>query len=496
MGANEMISKGMTIENIGPIKQLAIKCPAEGGVVVLRGRNGYGKTHALESVEALTTGKGKLQTRDDSPTAGRVNGLGAMIHVGAKTTRAGEVEVSSLEGKLNIADLVNPPLKDPAAADRQRIKALISITGVEPTAKAFADVIGDEMADYVSAATWAGKDMLEVASQAKRDFEKAARNKENEANLKEGQAKAHEESASGVDMSGECDEQQLRNACTMASGNLRVLQERQLAAERSAKQLAEARDMLDRVKSNYTGMTIDQATSRITARKTILENAKTHVADLERKLAEAKYDQKQATIDLDSAMRELTAAEEYTETVAMYEAVLEGTATKAPDADELEAAQQAMDDASNALEQGALIRNAMTKLREAKAARDQANVAAITAQRLRDSANLIDNVLSNAIKSDLLFIKDGRLFTNHHVRGETLFCELSEGERWTLAFEIAAPIVGEHGILILPQNFWEGLDPENRAHVAELARKYKIVVLTAEATTGELRAEQFEGQVA
>ncbi|MFG0250759.1 MAG: hypothetical protein ACF8OB_17880 [Phycisphaeraceae bacterium JB051] len=491
-----MIQSNVEIQNIGPIEALEIKCPADGGVVVLRGRNGRGKTHALKSVEALTSGNGKLQTRDDSPTAGRVNGMGAMIHVGAKTTRAGEVEVSSLEGKLNIADLVNPPLKDQAAADRQRIKALISITGVEPTSKAFADVIGEDMADYVSAATWAGKDMLEVASQAKRDLEKAARNKENEANLKEGQAKAHEESASGVDMSGEHDEQKLRNACSLASGNLRVLQERQVAAERSATQLAEAREKLNEAKANYSGPTVDQATADLSDKKRAIESSAGRIKKIEQELAEAQAHDRLLKEQFEYARTTLRAAEEYAEAVAMYEAVLEGTATKAPAADELEAAHQAMEDASTALEQGALIRNAMSKLREAKDARDQANEAAVTASRLRDSAKLIDNVLSNAIKNDQLFVKDGRLYTNHRLRGETLFCELSEGERWTKAFDVAAPIVGERGILILPQNFWEGLDPHNRAHVADLARHHKIVVLTAEATDGELRAEQFEGQVA
>ncbi len=50
-------------------------------------------------------------------------------------------------------------------------------------------------------------------------------------------------------------------------------------------------------------------------------------------------------------------------------------------------------------------------------------------------------------------------------------------------------IIGEHGIMVLPQGAWESLDPANRAHVGELARERKIVVLTAEATDGELRAE-------
>lgn len=33
----------LTLENVGPVQSLAIECPEDGGLVVLRGRNGAGK---------------------------------------------------------------------------------------------------------------------------------------------------------------------------------------------------------------------------------------------------------------------------------------------------------------------------------------------------------------------------------------------------------------------------------------------------------------------
>ncbi|MBL4700839.1 MAG: AAA family ATPase [Phycisphaeraceae bacterium] len=499
----QQAQQAVTIQNVGPIEQLKITCPPDGGVVVLRGRNGSGKSTALKSAESLAGSKGKLSSRDESRQSGHVQGFGVRLNIGNKTTRAGEIEVASLEGKLNIADLVEPLLKDPAAADRQRIKALVSLTGDAPTCAQFASVIGDDMADFIGGATWSSKDTLEVAVKAKRDLEGAARLKENEANLREGQAKGLEESAKDIDMSGESDEQVLREAHMQASGNMRVLRERQDAAVQSAGNLAKARIALHDVKTAYTGPTVDEATQEVLAKDrsvgfsvSIVSQLEKELAKLEKELAEARANAKHCDIQRDAAKTTLKAAEEYTEAVAMYEAVLEGTATKAPDQSELDVAQQALDEASIALETGAIIRMAQAKLAEAESVRKIANDAAIIADRLRLAAAQIDDVLSAAIKTPQLFVRDGRLYTMHATRGEMLFHELSEGERWTLAFEIAAPIVGERGIMILPQGAWESLDPDNRRHVASLAIHYKIIVLTAEATSDELRAELFEGQVA
>jgi ABC-type Na+ transport system ATPase subunit NatA len=50
----------IAIKNVGPIEQLAISVPPGGGVTVLRGRNGSGKTTALRAAESVLRGEGKL----------------------------------------------------------------------------------------------------------------------------------------------------------------------------------------------------------------------------------------------------------------------------------------------------------------------------------------------------------------------------------------------------------------------------------------------------
>jgi len=70
-------------------------------------------------------------------------------------------------------------------------------------------------------------------------------------------------------------------------------------------------------------------------------------------------------------------------------------------------------------------------------------------------------------------------------RGATYFSDLSHGERWRIALDVAIEAVGQRGVLVIPQGAWEGLDPDNRAAIADHVRGRGAVVLTAEATNGE-----------
>ena len=54
------------IENINNIKAFELQIPddVDGGVIVLKGRNGAGKTSTIDVINALITGKGSLNVRD------------------------------------------------------------------------------------------------------------------------------------------------------------------------------------------------------------------------------------------------------------------------------------------------------------------------------------------------------------------------------------------------------------------------------------------------
>ena len=83
-----MSDKKITLENVGPIERLSIPLP-EAGVVVLRGRNGVGKSHALQAVDSLVGGRGRPPCRDGARRA-VVEGFGARITISRSLRRTGE----------------------------------------------------------------------------------------------------------------------------------------------------------------------------------------------------------------------------------------------------------------------------------------------------------------------------------------------------------------------------------------------------------------------
>ena len=134
----------VTIKNVGPIAEQVIDIKP--GVNVVRGKNGSGKSESLDAVDALVKGRGKLQARDGTKS-GEVTGWDARISVAKSTRRTGSVDVTTLEGRFSIDDLVDPGFKDAAVADSARIKALLGLTGTEARLAAFAEIADEDTFD-------------------------------------------------------------------------------------------------------------------------------------------------------------------------------------------------------------------------------------------------------------------------------------------------------------------------------------------------------------
>lgn len=93
------------------------------------------------------------------------------------------------------------------------------------------------------------------------------------------------------------------------------------------------------------------------------------------------------------------------------------------------------------------------------------------------------------LTDERLRVEGGRLVCDTD-RGVEAFGELSPGERWRIALEIAVEQVGEGGLVTVPQEAWEALDSVNRAEIAEIAKQVGVVLLTAEADEhAEIAAE-------
>lgn len=474
----------IVIENIGPIERAVIPYPEEGGVVVLRGRNGQGKTTALEAIEAAVTGKGKLEPRDGT-LRGTVEAFGVTIGASKSTTRKGELEVHTLDGKLDVASLVDPGLKDHVAADARRIKALVSLTQAKPDVTAFADLVGGqaEFAELVRPSSTSGDDLIVIADRVKRDFETAAREAEQKAENLSGRAAALATVPEGMDLSASDDASILQAALEERIGEASAVVNATRNAEQVAAQVAAAKAKLDteeartidarllsaqmRRRETFAQMTADQAT----------------VERLRKELAAAEAAHRLSSSAHIAAGDVLAAVtSEHKQLAALLEAA-NAMIPNAPTSEQREAAVAAVDAARKAVERGALIRQIKANLAEAAEVTAKATDYAKHAETLRKAAKGIDGVLSDVVASAgvALRVQDGRLVLDTS-RGETYFADLSHGERWKLALDIAIKAVGRGGVLVIPQDAWEGLDPTNRAAIRAHLTGSGVVAYTAEAT--------------
>ena len=213
----------IVVEDVGPIARLEIALPAEGGVVTLRGANGKGKSLALAAAQALATGDGKLPVRDGAAGA-HVAGLGARLTVGRRTTRTGEVDVRHLDG-VDPSLLVDPGLKDAAAADAARLRALCVLAGVKPDPRAFAECVPtDDAAPVLTADDYRqAEDVPALAAKVKRALEARARQCEHEAKALSQEATGLREAVADVPP-GSTDERALADLRREVGDDLDVLE--------------------------------------------------------------------------------------------------------------------------------------------------------------------------------------------------------------------------------------------------------------------------------
>lgn len=476
-----MSTSTVELVNIGPISKLSIPVPENGGLVVMRARNGAGKTTALNAVQSLLTGNGKASVRDGTLKGG-INGFGASMTVARNTRRSGELEVTSLEGRLNAADLVDPGLQDPAAADAKRIRALVQLSGVEPEPSLFYDLLGGR-SNFEAICTGSTKDdddILKLAGRVKRECEAAARLRESQASSAAGSAKAKRESAQGVNLSGECDSSVLQASLEKAIRNQSTLVEGHRAAQKARENADKARCELEERRATLESLSLDEANDNLRAAAKAVDVADEEFHAAERRRNEARNQHAMA-------MDAVKSAKQMAEAIAGWESAIEiGNKVTVCTEEELSAAEQAVIAAREAVEQGALIRKAKDSLADAENYEIVQADHARKAELLRDAARGTDEILSELVGKlgTPLRVEAGRLVLTTK-RGDTYFGDLSHGERWKIAIDLCVDIVGAAGVLTIPQEAYEGLDPLNREAIAEHAKRRGVLILTAEASADE-----------
>jgi len=464
------------IENVGPIERLSIPLP-DAGVVVLRGRNGVGKSHALAAVDSLVSGRGKPPCRDGAPR-GAVEGFGAKLTIGRSTRRIGEAEVLTLEGRLDISQLVDPGIQNEEAADRQRIKALIQLSGQSADHTLFEKILpqGVSLGELLPPSEQSDDPIL-LAGRIKRALEAEARRFEKIAEEHKAELSVVEKELGAVP---QCDAElwfritrhpdvvraEAEMSVAQALATVRDLEARQEMAARQAEQIAQAKEALaeleggDLVSPEKIDAEISDLDEKIRRLEQALAAARERRTQLVKRREQAAVLQQQIV-----KLRRIVSQE-----VSLVD---DGEIAKARDA--LEAARRAHAQVTDSIHRASLAKRIEELRKRVSEGEGRAFV-------FRDAAHATDDVLSSLVArvTRKLRVDGGRLVCDTD-RGTEPFAELSPGERWRIALEIAVEQLGPGGIVTVPQEAWEALDPVNRSEIAAIAKQVGVVILTAEA---------------
>lgn len=499
------VERTIELRDVGPLQHLSIPLPPGGGLVVLRGLNGSGKTHALEAVSALVGAHRKPTSRDGTLGA-LVEGLGVRLTVGRRTTMSGELEVAALDGE-DPSLLVDPGLKSDAAADAERVRALLRLARSSVDASAFSHLVGgdERLREICRASSLEPRgDVPAMAAAIKRDIEGTARKYEQAAdNLR---AKAQGVRATLEEL-GE-DETQLAHATAedaIAAQDAAIRAHAALEAtqtERRKRRLAgeQSKAALDALGNDGSESAIAAAEAHRTALEQEVQTRDADVVTAQQVLEQAKGALAAARNAFEQAQDRAASAasaakrqQKYAEQRAALERAI-ATSADAGDvsADELAAAATGIELARKQTELWAIRHKTEGVRADIKRLEKEANDVALEGANLREAAAGTERVVLEAVRAvcgDDMELHEGRIFV-HTERGRELFAELSQGERWRRALDIAVKAVGRDGLLVVRQEAFESLDPPNRTQVAEYARELGVVILTAEASDGDIRAEQ------
>lgn len=496
----------LEIENVGPITALNI--PLEPGIVVLKGTNGSGKSTALRAVDRLLGGKAVDLSVTDGEKRGRLELGSATLTITKSQTRTGggELEVVGLVSRLDIAALVDPGILDAEKADNARQKALVALMGVEGRPDMFYDLVGGQ-SEYEALGVTSSEDVLVLAQRVKAKIEANARANESAAEKARANVEAVRAQSEGTDLKAECDEEKLASVLAAATSKYDEAKKHNETA-RTAKEAA--------AKAAHTLEELGEASEK---HADLLWEADETAKEADRAADECdKHMQRALALDAQATAARETAnrySEQYTalnaqveelkkradkakygaETRAKLKAEAEAAVPKPHDSVVLNRLEDERIGAREAVSKGVVIRLAKQRIEAAEAEALKGREIAKRAQRLRDMAAGVDVILTKLLADDCPFrIEAGRLVVATDRSESELYSDLSMGERCRLAIEFAAKrLPPGKGLLTMPQEFFESLDPANRLLVSDLAKELRITILAAEASDGPLRAEAFEG---
>lgn len=503
------------IEDIGPVKLLDYEL-RDYGVHVLRGFNGCGKSSTLRAVQLITDSDSDVKpTKRDGTKRGEATVCGKTLRVTEKRSAFdGELTVEGLEN-LSIVDLHSPKYEKVQTRDAHRIKTLCRIAGAKADISLFHDLLGgkDKFEQVIPRDSMSTDDLVKMSQMVKSAIEREGRRIEELERSAKADALAQQTIAGGVDHALPHDDAVLQQTHLRAVAKHAELKEKRRAYKQTVKAADEARE---RLKGLSVGKSVEEARAELEAARDARQEAADNdrqafdaIQNLEQLLREAKLARETTKAKFDAADRAeiaaleaLTAAGQAVEARDALDAAIEaaGSLTEITE-EQVDDAAEAVGTAAEAVSKGFEVRQAIAAESKAKDHLDRAKGHASDAQRLRDAAAEVSDVLTRAIETlpgCPLRIKidsngDARLVTTTSRGPDTPYDDLSDGEKWLIVLGVA---VGKNRLVVMPQQAFEGLSRTSQAKLHEAAKAAEAFVLTAHVADCELCCVPFNEQKA
>jgi len=440
----------------------------------------------------------KALTHRDGSREGTIEGLGVTIRLGRNNTARGQLQVESIDSVMDPSVFVDPGLKSAELCDQKRVHVLARLCGLRVARGEWLDLIS-QLGDIVqvSADDLAGDDPIEVSDRLRRKLHERARAIEKE--IEGIQARA-DVAGEGVDASSDGPREEmspLHDAVRQAEIEQQVLDRAEQGRLAAADRLVVLQGQIEAAAAIDTDPLHGElagASREIGKIGPQIQSAEAIIAAARLELLALRARHSAESDRLASANTRLTEADRHNEGVRLLRAKADEALPAEIPAERLLAAGVAVATSRDALE-AAVIRN------QARDRRDkwerlvaEAGEKRAIAERVREVARSTDSVIEAAFSARGLpdiAISQGRPCIQTD-RGLEPVADLSHGERWALILDVVSRNLGPGALVAIEQEAWTALDPENQILVAAMAKRRRVLIITAECTLGDLRAEIFE----
>lgn len=479
-----MKERKITIDQVGGVAHFELVLRP--GVTVLTGENGAGKSTSFNAAARLYGMPAPVEVRDGA-ARGTIAGDGVTLVV-SKVVRASGTTDLRLAEVGALAQLIDPQLKDPDAAARARIRALLSLSRLPVTEEAVSTLAGDaEVAQrsMVSIKDSGITDLLGAAERVRLVAHDRKRIAEQDSATAAGEAAALDsralaaKSAAGelVTTSVESAERAAQEARERAAqAKLLAKQREELASQQAAVRASlgprpdpapiaeEVEQSIGRETKIRAGIT--DLTAQIDRLSSDLGKLRTQLATQELETRSARARQAEVS----------EARVAWTKRAAILDRPITGPTEDAVRTAEEEA--RAADTLASKAAKSAEFRSAHEA---AAAAHQRASESASRAVVLESLATTVGDRLASLLSgtaAEGLTVSNGRLAVIN-AEGKILDFETrqSEGQRARIAFRVAARAFAGR-VVPLDGKLWSTWDPDRQAEIAQIAAEEGMYLIT------------------